>query len=76
MKTCPKCKTENAIFGKYSSQKNELEILERYMLAMADQMQKANKRNEKIDRSELIEIPYWHEVKATPKAFPTRKERG
>ena len=52
----------------YEYSKNELEMLERYMLAISDCYKKEQEGIANM-------IPYWHEIKATPRAFPTRKER-
>jgi hypothetical protein len=51
-------------FGRaVENMQEQLNLLERYMLAYAEAMDKG------------LKPPYWHEVLANPKAFPLNRER-
>lgn len=50
----------------------QLELLNRYMVAIGTRLQASEKAMALNDIN--FEIPYWHEVKANPKLFPTNHE--
>lgn len=54
--------------------KEELELLERYLVAFADNAEGAANAAEYFQHAKYPEPPKWHEVKANPMKFPTLRE--
>lgn len=56
--------------------KQQCDILERYMLAYKDivDLREQNTRAN-IAKDNLTKYPFWHEIKAHKKKYPTLKER-
>ena len=60
----------------YEQIKEQLDLLERYMLAVSDAQAKAELFwQTATGLSTYVELPMWHEIKANPKAYPNGRER-
>ena len=58
----------------YNKIKEQLDLLERYMLAVQDAI-KTERNNYNNDYARYEEIPAWHEVRENPAKYPLNKER-